>query len=256
MPRAELIPLSFFYSSFVTYHLSLPLSAGQLFELMLPVSFGLTVILSAWVLASARKARFTAVAVTLWTLGTLFFPFIIMPLYLIARSFRRRLERALDEEEPQKILLRRTLPLAYLLVMLSLGALYFYMDWRSVDAHLARANQARVQGQSERIIEEYRAALKLEDDAHTHNLLAKEFWAAARYEEALAEFRAAERMGEDDEELYFNIGATLDKLNRTVEARPEYEKFLRGSLCAEIPHDARCVAVRERVNELARGVAH
>jgi tetratricopeptide (TPR) repeat protein len=252
----------------MVFYSALPLSAGQLFELMLPVSFGLTVILSAWVLASARKARSGAVAVTLWTLGTLFFPFIILPLYLIARSFRRESKRASDEaardddenragsgdvDEPQKILLRRTLPLAYLLVMLSLGALYFYMDWRSVDAHLARANQARVQGQRERIIEEYRAALKLEDNAHTHNLLAKEFWAAARYEEALAEFRTAERMGEDDEELYFNIGASLDKLDRTVEAKPEYEKFLRGSLCAEIPHDARCVAVTERVNELARG---
>jgi tetratricopeptide (TPR) repeat protein len=269
-PGAQYSALSFFCSSLVAYHLSLPLkiSAGQLFEIMLPASFALTVILSTWVLASARRYRFRAATVTLWTLGTLFFPFIILPLYLIARSFRRRLEpeRAEDEAESDsenraeaenaQPPLRSTLPLAYLVLMLSLGALYFYMDWRSVDSHLARANQARVQGQSARVIEEYRAALKLEDDAHTHNLLAKEFMAANRYDEALAEFRIAERMGEEDEELTFNLAATLDKLDRTAEAKPEYERFLTGAICVEVPQDERCAAVRKRVIELARGKPH
>jgi tetratricopeptide (TPR) repeat protein len=141
--------------------------------------------------------------------------------------------------------LRRALPLTYLLVMLGLGALYFYLDSRSVDAHLARANQARVVGNEERIIQEYRAALKLEDNAHTHNLLGKELMIARRWDEALAEFRTAERMGEPDDELPYNIAWALMNLHRDREAAPEYERFLSGPLCTATPPDARCARVRE-----------
>jgi tetratricopeptide (TPR) repeat protein len=223
-------------------------SAGQLFELMLPVWFALTALLSAWVLVSARRRGFGAATVTLWTLGTLFFPLIVLPLYLIARSFRRR---DAENESPQALPLRRTLPLLYLATLLSLYALYFYIDSRSAEAHLMRANQARVRGQTERVIEEYRAALRVEDDAHTHNLLGKEYFAAARYEEALAEFRTAERMGEIDEELSFNIAVSLDLLNHTSEAVLEYERFLRDSLCREMSYDVRCEAARQRIAKIA-----
>jgi tetratricopeptide (TPR) repeat protein len=243
----------------------LNVSAGQLFELMLPVSFALTVLVSAWVLASARRQGFGAGAVTLWTLGTLFFPLIILPLYLIVRSARRRREREsvkgesddenrADEsvaQEPPSLPLRRALPLLYLVSMLGLAGLYFYMDWRSVDAHLARANQARVEGQRERVIAEYRAALQLEDDAHTHNLLGKELSAGQRYAEALAEFRTAERMGELDEELSFNIAVSLDQLNRQAEAKAEFERFLNGPLCREMAYDARCEGARQRLAVIA-----
>ncbi|MCA1558101.1 MAG: hypothetical protein LC731_06130, partial [Acidobacteria bacterium] len=202
----------------------------------------------------------------LWTLGTLFFPLIILPLYLIARSSRRRRERESlkkEDENPSDesgatqpfLPLRRTLPLLYLLVMIGLGGLYFYMDARSVDAHLARANQARVEGQRERVIAEYRAALAVEDDAHTHNLLGKEFAAAQRYAEALQEFRTAERMGEVDEELAFNIAVSLDQLNRQAEAKPEYERFLNGPLCQEMPYDARCEGTRQRLTVIAGSVS-
>jgi Flp pilus assembly protein TadD len=135
--------------------------------------------------------------------------------------------------------------------MLSLGALYFYLDSRSVETHLMRANQARVQGQRERVIAEYRAALRLEDDAHTHNLLGRELAAALRFAEALAEFRTAERMGEVDEELPYNIAVSLDQLNQDAEARAEYERFLAGSLCREMPHDVRCTSAGQRRNEIA-----
>jgi tetratricopeptide (TPR) repeat protein len=260
-------PKTSFCLSLVTCHLSLPFSAGQLFELMLPAWFAVTVLLSAWVLASARRRGFKAAAVTLWTLGTLFFPLVILPLYLIARAYRRRREKesvvereaSSDSENharhnsPRALPLRRTLPLLYLLVMLTLGSLYFYMDWRSVDAHLARANQARVREQREQVIAEYRAALRLEDDAHTHNLLAQELKAVGRPDEALAEFRTAERMGEADDELSYNIAMLLEELKRPAETRPEYERFLNSSLCAEIPHDVRCAAAKIRLKELEQG---
>jgi tetratricopeptide (TPR) repeat protein len=258
------VPITLY--SALSFSLSLPLniSAGRLFEMMVPVSFALTVLLSAWVLASARRYRFRAAAVTLWTLGTLFFPFVIMPLYLIARSYRRGRERERAEDETERDSenpagfeeaqrpwpLRRTLPLAYLALMLSLGALYFYMDGRSVDAHLARANQARLQGPTERVIAEYRAALKLEDNAHTHNLLGKELLTANRLDEALAELRTAERMGEADEELPFNIATALDKSNRTDEAKAEYERFVEGAFCAEPPDAGLCWIARRRLSEL------
>lgn len=232
---------------------------------MLPASFALTVLLSAWVLASARKFRFSASAVTAWTLGTLFFPLITLPLYLIARSSRRRrLKRSESEavddssqtsadEERALTPMRRTLPLLYLMVMMSLGALYFYMDWKSVDAHLARANQARVSNQPERVIAEYRRALKLEDNAHTRNLLGRELIAARRWEEALAELQTAERMGERDDELPYNIAEALYNLNRRAEAKTEYERFLNGPLCQRNPPDNRCIASRERFIEIEEG---
>lgn len=259
-----------FYSSLITHSSSLPfnlrwqISAGQLFELMLPVSFALTALLSTWVLASARKFRFSAGAVTLATLGTLFFPLITLPLYLIARSYRRRTRKASAKEEKagenraketerQRLPLRLSLPLAYLIVMLSLGALYFYLDSRSVETHLMHANQVRVEGRRESVIAEYRAALRLEDDAHTHNLLGRELAAAQRYSEALLEFRVAEQMGEVDEELSYNIAVSLERLDRAAEAKAEYEKFLSGSLCQGMPHDARCTVARQRQNELAVG---
>lgn len=260
---------SLYGSSLVTCHLSLPLSlplnisAGQLFELMLPVSYALTALLSAWVLMSARRLRLHTATVTLWTLGTLFFPIIVLPLYLIARSYRRRLNRyaasktesddeksadenPADESHAPTVAFRWTLPLGYLVLMLSLGALYFYLDAGSVDAHLARANQARLRGETDEVIRQYRAALKLEDDAHIHNLLGQELAAAQRWEEALQEFRLAERMGENDDELSYNIAQSLDNLNRHHEALLAYEKFLQSGLCASVPHDKRCAAARER----------
>ena len=277
---SDRIKASLACSSLVTYHLSprWNISAGQTFELMLPVWFAVSALLSSWVLASARRRGFTAAAVTLWTMGTLFFPLIILPLYLIARSYRLPREKELEQSEagsssvddaekesgsaaresaqPQPLLLlRRSLPLLYLSVMLGLGALYFYMDWRSPDAYHMRANQARVREQSEKVIAEYRAVLKLEDDAHTHNLLGKELQAAARFDEALAEFRTAERMGEADEELPLNIAQSLDELRRLDEAKTEYERFVKGPLCAEMAHDRRCVLARGRVAAMSRSEA-
>ncbi|HEX8747583.1 MAG TPA: hypothetical protein VF717_10310 [Pyrinomonadaceae bacterium] len=267
-----------FYSVLITQYSSLlfrwNISAGQTFELMLPVWFAVSALLSAWVLASARRRRLDAAAVTLWTAGTLLFPLIILPLYLIARSYKLRREKEVEQREGRSgseddahketgnaarenahtpPLLRRSLPLIYLSVMLGLGALYFYMDWRSPDAYHMRANQARVREQREQVMAEYRAALKLEDDAHTHNLLGKELQAAGRYDEALAELRTAERMGERDEELPLSIAQSLDELKRLDEAKAEYERFMNGPLCHEMPHDRRCVLARGRAGALEQG---
>jgi Flp pilus assembly protein TadD len=117
------------------------------------------------------------------------------------------------------------------LALLSICAFTFYRDYESVDSHLARANRDRLFGQGERIVKEYRSALGLEDDPHIHNLLAKELADEERWEEALAEYRAAERGREPDDDLPFNIALVLEGLNRKEDARIEYQKFLAGPRC-------------------------
>jgi Flp pilus assembly protein TadD len=69
---------------------------------------------------------------------------------------------------------------------------YFYFDSRSVDAHLARAAQAKLVDDSNTAIREYREALKREDDPHTRKLLAIELVNAGQISEAIEEFRLAE----------------------------------------------------------------
>lgn len=266
-----------------------PISAGELFELTRPAAFALSALISTWVLASARRQGFSLYAVLAWALTTLFYPLIILPIYIIVRAARRRATRAADEEqsedtnassvdsttvdsttvdstgndsslesssEPeqsapkvpaQKIPLRFLLPPLYLLAVLSLGALFYHLDSRTIDAHLARANHARLMGKRDRTIMEYRAALKLEENAHTRNLLGIELAADNQLEAALAEFRAAERGGEPDDELFYRIALTLDALKRTSEAVPEYRKFLATRRCTGDYPDPQCAAARVRV---------
>lgn len=254
-----------------------PISAGELFELTRPAAFVLSAFVSAWVLASARRQGFTFYAIALWTLSTLFYPLIILPIYLIVRASRRRAMRASardanqteettspsvklnaeqSSEQPESIQkmhparrLRRTLPLVYLLLVLSLGAFLYYRERQSLDAHLARANHARLLGQRDKTIREYRAALKLEENAHTHNLLGVELLTAGQLEEALAEFRVAQSGGEPDDELPYRIALILDALKRPEEAVAEYQKFLNTRRCASSYPDPQCAAARGRLEK-------
>jgi tetratricopeptide (TPR) repeat protein len=245
-----------------------------LFELTRSASSVLSALASTWVLASARRHRFAFYMVAAWALGTLFYPLIILPIYLIVRAARREAwsatrsaAQAEENDTPStqpiaeqsaesaqstqqvrpQLTLRRTLPLLYLLAVLSLGALFYYRDAQSVDAHLARANRARLLGQRDQTIREYRAALTLEEDAHTRNLLGIELAADGQPEAALNEFLAAERAGEPDDQLPYRIAATLDALNRSAEAVPEYWKFLGTSRCTSGYPDPQCEVARARV---------
>lgn len=294
------------------------ISAGTLFEMLRPAAFVLAVLLSAWVLADARRRGLRTYAVGAWTLLTLLSPPVVFPLYLAARMLSRRLESAHtsstadaseatasnqivtaettgetatetettvrsnddatresdDDATPEKsagttessssvsapaspagaaggspLKWRRALPLFYAASVLSLAALFFLRDYRSVDAHLARAEDAKLFLQTERAIREYRAALRLENDAHTRKLLAVELVSAGRTEEALAEFLAAERGGEPDERLPYHIAAALDQLSRPAESQHYYRKFLNGSVCARTHPDARCAKAQARLKD-------
>ena len=224
------------------------ISAGELFELMRPAAWALSALISAFVFASARARGFRAYAVVAWTLGTLLFPFIIVPLYLIARSRGREKSSKTIAASPAWNIIW---PILYLVAVLSVIALFFYKDYRSLDAHLWRANNAKLRGPQEKAIAEYRAALSLEDHPHTRKLLAIELAAAGRAAEALTEFRAAELGGEPDERLPYYMATTLDALRREREAALEYKRFMDGPLCTQALPDANCATARARIQAIA-----
>jgi hypothetical protein len=144
---------------------------------------------------------------------------------------------------------RRTplLPALYLLTLLALGTLFFYLDYNSLEGHLARANNAKLLRRRERAIHEYAAALRLEDDPHTHKLLALELSDAGYVQQALDEFLAARRGGEPDDLLPYRIGLALDTLNRPAEAAHSYREFLQSRPCTQPSPDTACADAQHRL---------
>ncbi|HZH91771.1 MAG TPA: hypothetical protein VEX70_14285 [Pyrinomonadaceae bacterium] len=142
---------------------------------------------------------------------------------------------------------RHAPPLLYAFALLSAGAVYFYRDYHSFDAHLVRATKARLLNRRADAIREYRAALSHADDAHTHKLLGIQLAEDGQTKAALAEFRAAERGSDPDELLPYRVASALDALGRAAEASEEYRKFLRGGLCVSSSPDARCAEASARV---------
>ena len=161
--------------------------AGELFDLVRPAVMLLAALLSIWVLASARK-RFPIYVALGWAIATLFLPLVVMPVYLVAILLWRRRIRYREW--------RYLLPLCYGAIVVGSTILYFYRDSQSVDAHLARATQAKLIDDHATVIREYRRALALEDNAHTHELLARELAETGQLDEAVSEFRLAQQGGE------------------------------------------------------------
>jgi len=232
------------------------ISAGEFFDLLRPAALVFSALISTWVLASARRRGFRSYVAVAWALGTFFLPFVVLPLYLIARNSAKRRARSIYPENPETsqpaessarpVKLRFVAPVVYGVLLLSLIGLYLYRDRHSVDAHLARAAQAKVMGQREKTIREYRAALALEDNPHTHKLLGIELADAGQWSEALSEFRAAERGGEPDESLPFRLGQALDATGQSSEAAIEYSRFLNRHPCTQSLPDKRCAEARRR----------
>jgi tetratricopeptide (TPR) repeat protein len=249
------------------------ISVGPLFEWLRPALWVISAYLSARTLADARRLQFNVYEIWAWTIGAFLLPFIILPLYLIARRSRRRTETesltsSTEGEEneltaevekstedktspPESKPLewwRRAVPLFYFPTIFFVICLYFYYDYHTADAHLMRGNFEKIRNRHTGTIREYEAALRLEPtNAHTHKLLAEEFAAMERWQEALEHFRAAETKGEPDNTLPFRIATMLDALNLPREAVTEYERFVNG-YCAGRLDDVRCDAARRRLN--------
>ena len=212
------------------------ISAGELFDLIMPAAFVISALVSTWVLTSARRRLRTFYAIAL-AVGTLFLPLIVFPIYLVIMLWRRR------SDPPKRW--RYALPLLYVAIVLTAIVTYFYLDRRSVDAHLARATRAKLVEDSSAAIREYRQALRLEDNPHTHKLLAIELAKAGNVSEAISEFRLAQQGGEPDESISFRLGLLLDGMNLKDQARIEFEKFLGSETCRQ--SDSRCDTARERL---------
>ena len=137
--------------------------------------------------------------------------------------------------------------LLYAALLVLAGGLYFYADYRSFDAHLTRAEWAKLRHRPDAAVGEYRAALRLREDGHTRKLLGLELLQAGRHEEALAELLAAERAGEPDDALAPHLAAALYALGRRNEAADAYRRFLAGPSCTRPAPDALCETARARV---------
>ena len=161
--------------------------AGELFELIRPVVIVLSILLSSFLLASARK-RFSTVVSFVWAVATLFLPLVVLPVYLAVVLLLRLPARTRRW--------RLSLPLVYgALLLAGVGAL-FYHETQTVDSHLARAAQAKLVEDHATAIREYRRALALEDNPHTHKLLGIELANDGQLKEAAAELSFAEKGGE------------------------------------------------------------
>jgi len=231
----------------VNYRLNI--SAGEFFDLIWPAVLIFSALISAWVLASARK-RFPFYQSLLWALGTLFFPLIVLPLYFVALLVTRRKAMARPDSDPHGTTDRKwtfSLPLLYALIVLCCIGVYVYRDTQSVDAHLAQATMDKLKNQRTKTIQEYKAALELEDDPHTHKLLAIELAGAGYWTDAISEFRLAQKGGEPDDSIHFRLGVLLDKLGHPGQARLEYEEFLNTPACTSEPVDVRCEVAGQRI---------
>ena len=216
------------------------MSAGEFFDLVRPVFLVVSALLSTLVFVNARRNGFRLLASFLWAIATLFLPFVVLPLYLLVRLNRR----SDTKRDVHTVLL---VPSLYLLAVLTLIGLAQYRDYNGVDAHLARATQARLYGDRERAIREYNEALAIEDNAHTHKLLAMELNAIGDWTGALSEFRLAEKGGEPDQLLPYRIGVLLDQLNQPNQAAMEFEQFLYSNACLQSPPDSHCDQARKRL---------
>ena len=211
------------------------MSAGELFDLIMPAASVISALVSTWVLASARR-RFRVYYAIAFAIGTLFLPLIVFPIYLVTMLWRER------KDPPKRW--RYTLPLIYAAIVIAGIATFFYLDRRSVDAHLARATRAKLIEDSNAAIREYRQALVLHDDPHTHKLLAIELANAGHVSEAIAEFRLAQQRGEPDDSIHYRLGLLLERLQKE-QAKLEFQNFLLTETCRQ-PHE-RCEEARARV---------
>ncbi|HKV36735.1 MAG TPA: hypothetical protein VJP89_20515 [Pyrinomonadaceae bacterium] len=217
------------------------MSAGEFFELIRPIVVAISILLSAWVLASARK-RFSNLIAFAWAIGTLMLPLVVLPVYLSVILIWKWPARSRR--------LRWLLPFAYAAILLAGVGLYLNHESGTVDDYLARATRAKLVDDHATAISEYRRALTIEDDPHIHKLLAVELMQAGYFTDAVSEFRLAQEGGEPDDFINYYLGLLLDRLNLKGQAKQEFENFLVSTTCTQ--EDPKCAEVRERIKGLGR----
>lgn len=219
-------------------------SSASLFSATLrPWLFIACALLSTAALYDTRRCGFAFYASALWTLAILFYPHIFFPLYLIARYRQRRNSdhRAHSATSSRRaIALNLLIPLVYLSLVVSVFIFLFERDEHSFDACLERAVAAKVRDDHHAAIDNYRAALAVQTDAHTRKLLGLELFEVKNWAAALEQFRAAQDAGEPDAALDYYIATSLANLKRDTEAHPYFARFYRSALCTQAVPDQKC----------------
>lgn len=213
------------------------MSAGEFFELISPIVFAISILLSAWVLASARK-RFSTLIAFVWATATLLLPLVVLPVYLsviVIWQWPARSRRW-----------RWLLPFAYGAILLAGLGMFLNHESATADDYLAKATRAKLIEDHTTAISEYRRALTIENDAHIHKLLAMELMQAGYLTEAVSEFRLAQQGGEPDDFIYYYLGLLFDRLNLKGQAKQEFENFLLSTTCTQ--DEPKCAEVRERIS--------
>lgn len=223
-------------------NLRFDISAGELFEMIRPAMLFVAALLSSLVLLHARK-RFGNLTALAWALATFVFPPVVLPFYIAVLVWKRPGVPAV-----RRIAHTIAIPTIYLLALFAFISVYVLHDSASADLHLARATQAKLAGNRQRVIAEYRLALAAEDNAHTHKLLANELAETGYLTEALGEFRLAERGGEPDPLIPFRIATLLDMMGYINQAELEYERFLNSGVCLSAPTEPACAGARQRID--------
>jgi tetratricopeptide (TPR) repeat protein len=220
------------------------MSAGEFFDLVKPAFLIASAILSILVFADAQQHRWHSVAALIWSLAAFLLPLVTLPIYLLFR--RHHSTKALTSISAARFIGERfLLPFFYGIAIFGFIAVAQYREYNAIDAYLARAQQAKLAGDRARTIREYRQALSLENNAHTHKLLGIELQDEGDWTNALSEFRLAESRGEIDPALFFRIATTLEQLDQPNQASVEYGKFLHSEAC-QLRGDARCELAKQR----------
>lgn len=233
------------------------ISAASFFEALRPAGFVLAALLSAWVLADARRRGLNASTIALCALAVFLLLHVALPLYLAALILFPRPRQQPDATPDAgsrrarsvigSVIVSRAAPALYLLTVLALGGFYFYRDSRSADGLLARAGDAKLVGQGDDTIRALRAALAAEDDPHTRKLLGVELMAAGNFDEAVHELRTAERGGDPDDTISYHVAVSLDALDRPAEAVAAYRVFLQTNTCTQKLPAAQCLTADARL---------
>ena len=96
-------------------------------------------------------------------------------------------------------------------------------------------------------IADYEAALKIDDDANTHQNLGTAYQANNNLSEATAQYKRALQMDPSVADAHYYLGTIYDTNKQTLAAISEYQKYLKLASNGSNAADA-----RKRLKELGR----
>ena len=96
-------------------------------------------------------------------------------------------------------------------------------------------------------IADYEAALKIDDDANTHQNLGTAYQASNNLPEAAAQYKRALQMDPSIADAHYYLATIYDTNKQTAAAIAEYQKYLKLA-----PNGTTAADARKRLKELGR----